>query len=199
MPLAAILLAAAAPPFGETPLALLPWLGEDPLIEYQIRQLQLAGVRDIEVVLGDGADAIIPLIARDNVEPIVDGGWRTGTASSLRVGAAAVPRGTDAALIVDIAEPRPVAIYRTLIDAHTASAAPITRPTYEETPGTPVIVSRAMLEVIRNLAGTNATVDAALEPYAATTTLVAIETPIVLLRIDSAESYERARALFASH
>ena len=199
MALAAILLAAAAPPFGDAPLALLPWLGEDTLIEYQIEQLLLAGVRDIEVVLGDGADAIIPLIARENVEPIVDGGWRASAASSLRAGAAAVLRGTSAALIADIAEPRPAAMYRALIDAHVSAPAAITRPNYGDTPGAPVVVDAATLAEVRNLAGASASLDAIFERHAAAIASVRFDTPLVLLRIDSAEAYERARALFAAH
>lgn len=201
MPLAAILLAAAAAPFGNTPLALLPWLGEDTLIEYQIDQLLLAGVRDIEVVLGDRADTIIPLIARDNVEPIIDGAWRTAIASSLRVGTAAIPRGTDVALIVDVAEPRTADIYRTLIDAHMSAAARITRPAYEGTPGKPVVVDAATLAEVRNLQDVPATraLDTIFQRYSGTTATVAFDTPLVLLRIDSAEAYERARALFAAN
>jgi CTP:molybdopterin cytidylyltransferase MocA len=70
-------------------------LGESTLIEYQIEQVTAAGVRDVEVVLGYEAERVIPLVALDGVEAIIDANWRSGEVSSLRVGAAAVPRGTD--------------------------------------------------------------------------------------------------------
>jgi CTP:molybdopterin cytidylyltransferase MocA len=70
------------------------------LIEQIVDDVRDAGVRDIIVVLGPDADTIIPLVARDNVEPIVDERWRGARESALRVGCSAVPRGTDVALIV---------------------------------------------------------------------------------------------------
>ena len=93
-----------------------PGTDDETLIEFEMRQLRAAGVDVIEVVLGAHADAIIPLVAADDVEPIVDDGWRAGEASWLRVGAAAVPRDTTRALIVHAGRPRPAALYRALIE-----------------------------------------------------------------------------------
>ena len=103
---AAILLAADDVLIDGVPVALLPWRDDETLIEFQVAQLQAAGVDVVEVVLGYEAERIIPLVALDNVEPIVNDRWREGAAGSLRVGATAVPRETETAIIVRVDEPR---------------------------------------------------------------------------------------------
>src|SRR5207248_9774908 len=120
-----------------TPIALLPWRDDSTLIEYHIDQIQQAGVDVIEVVVGFEADTIIPLIGRNNVEPVVNPHWRDANAS-LRTGAAAVPRDTEYALIAHLEQPRPSHTYRALLQAH-RGVAQITRPTFHTTPATPIV------------------------------------------------------------
>ncbi|HXK34261.1 MAG TPA: hypothetical protein VNM91_09635, partial [Dehalococcoidia bacterium] len=75
MYVAAILDASPQADLGGAPLALAPWDADETLIEFEVRQLRDAGARVVIVVLGYEAERIIPLVARDDVEPIVHPDW----------------------------------------------------------------------------------------------------------------------------
>ena len=193
MVIAAILLAAGDASIDGVPLALLPWDDGETLIEYHVAQLRAAGVDVIEVVLGYEAERIIPLVALDDVEPIVNARWQDGEAGSLRVGATAVPRDTSAAIVVRIDEPREAGVYRQLLDEHARSGAAITRPAFEGTPGTPIIVERAVLAELRNATDAAGGLDGILARHATEIVEVAFGDDAVLLRIEDAASYARVR------
>ncbi|MEX2247539.1 MAG: NTP transferase domain-containing protein [Dehalococcoidia bacterium] len=190
MSIAAILLADRDVPALGGPPALLPWHDGETLVEYQVAQLLEAGVGAVEVVLGADADRIIPLVARDNVEPVVNARWRDGVAGSLRVGASAVPRGTETALIVEVIQPRPAEIYRRLLDAHLGNGAGITVPTFKGTAGRPIVVDTAALAELRNLTAPG-NLEMLIERHA-TVHLVPLDDSIVLLEIATREEYESA-------
>ena len=192
MAIAAILLAADELLIDGCPLALLPWTHDLTLVEYQIAQLQQAGVDAIELVLGFGAETLISLTARDNVEPIVNSRWHDRNAS-LRAGAAAVPRDTECAIIARVEEPRPSHVYRTLLDAH-AGVGQITRPAFHGTPGTPVVAGYDALAAIRNNAGDG--VEGLLAGWPKISK-VPVDSDVVLLTIHSQADYEHARSTLA--
>ncbi len=148
MPLAAILIATARTADG-SPIALLPGADGLTLVEWQIEQFQTAGVRDVEVVLDAATDAVISLISRDNVEPVV--APLGGLASALRTGASSVPRGTTAAVLSFVQHPRPASVLRRLIDAHADGSAAITRPSHRGVPGTPLLLREDAIAWLRNI------------------------------------------------
>lgn len=193
MVIAAILLAANDASIGGVPLALLAWGDDQTLIEYHVAQLQAAGVDVIEVVLGYDAERVIPLVARDNVEPIVNARWQDGAAGTLRVGATAVPRDTTAAIVVRIDEPRDAQVYRQLLDEHTRSGAAITRAQASDAPATPIVVNRAVLAEFRNATDGTGGLDAIVARHAHEIVDVAFGDGAVLLRIEDAASYARGR------
>jgi hypothetical protein len=149
--IAAILLA-AMPATSGLP-ALFAWSDDETLIEHQVRQIEeaLASITTdpvaIEVVLGYDAERVIPLIARDNVEPIVDAGWQDA-ASSMRVGAASVPRGTTTALVTDVSRPCAAATFRRLLDAQIETRACVVRA--NSGAATPFVVDAETLAALRN-------------------------------------------------
>ncbi|HEX5479828.1 MAG TPA: NTP transferase domain-containing protein [Dehalococcoidia bacterium] len=191
---AAILLAASDATIEGTALALLPWDGDDALIEWQIQSLRAAGCDVIEVVLGSEAERLIPLVARDDVEPIVHGAWRADAEAAVRVGAVATPRDTLTAIIVDLAQPRPPALLRALLDAHADAAAPVTRPAYNGTAGWPVIVDAEVLSEVRNSGAERGGLRAILDRHASETCYVEMG-EIVLLSIEDAASARGLRDL----
>lgn len=193
---AAILLAAGPRDAAHEPAALLRWDGGDTLVEFQVAQLQAAGVDVIEVVLGADAERIIPLVARNNVEPIIDPRWGEGIASAIRAGAAAVPRDTATAIIVEVEQPRPAGVYRRLLDEHLAHGAAVTRPTFEGTPGSPIVLGRAALAEARNLTDDVRGLGAIIDRHTGDIYEVPFDGDIVLLEVRSVEDYERARAVF---
>jgi CTP:molybdopterin cytidylyltransferase MocA len=159
---AGILLAAARFDHAGQPLALAQWTGDETLIDWETEQMLVAGVEAVEVVLGYEAERIIPVVARDNVEPIIDPAWQHDAASALRVGSTAVPRGTSASVIVDLTRPRASAMLSALLDAHEAHGARLTRPQCADRAGWPVIAGAEVLAELRNArAGSDAIADAA--------------------------------------
>lgn len=197
MGLAAILIASAALEYPDDgPPALWPWRDGETLIDYHLAQLVAAGVRDIVVVLGYEAARIIPLVARDNVEPIIDPRWANGPASSLRVGASAVPRGTGTAIIVYINGPRPAWVYQTLLDAHLDRGAAITRPSWEGSPGAPIIVGEAVLAEMRNLADDARGIEAVCDRHVAEIADVPFESSVVRRSLSTLADWENMQDLF---
>jgi len=195
MTIAAILLAASPPDAAREAASMLPWIGGETMVEYQVAQLLAAGVDVIEVVLGADAERIIPLVAGNDVEPIIDPRWSEGVAASVRVGATAVPRDTETAIIVEVEQPRPAAVYRRLLDEHRAHAAVVSRPAFEGMPGSPIVVDRGVLAEARNLHDPLG-VEAIAVRHAHEVQDVSFDSDVVLLEIRSAEDYERARRVF---
>lgn len=147
MAIAAILLAAGDTLVDGVPVPLLSWREDETLVEWQVAQLRAAGADVVVVVLGYEAERIIPLVARDNVEPIVNERWRDGVAGSLRVGAAAIPRESDAAIVARVDEPCAAEVYRRLLDGHAANGGLIARVSR----GAPIVFGSMMLGELRSL------------------------------------------------
>lgn len=187
MPLAAILIATAHTADGD-PVALLLCGDGRTLVEWQIEQLRLAGVRDVEVVLDAASDAVIPLISRDNVEPVIDP--LGGSAPALRAGAAAVPRGTATALLSFIEHPRHAETLRRLIDAHADGGAAIARPSHRGAPGMPLALREDALAWLRNITDARG-VDALLERWRDAIADVPFDADEILREVNSAEDVAR--------
>ncbi len=150
MAIAAILLAASGVRIGGAPLALAPWGDGETVIEYEIGQLRDGGVDVIEVVVDEtSADLVIPVIARDDVEPMVVAAG-ADEAAALRVGAAAVPRDTEKAVILRVTEPRPAWMIGDLLDAHRGVAS-VARVVCGDGACAPVVVGYDVLAALRNI------------------------------------------------
>ena len=122
MSTAAILLAVSVDPASGDTVALAPHDALETIVEHEVTELHRAGARDIVVVLGPDAERIIPLVARDNVEPIIDARFAAGEASSLRVGASAVPRGTSLAILASLTAPATSVTYAALMETPPSEA-----------------------------------------------------------------------------
>lgn len=191
MTLAAIVLAAGQ--LADRSVAAQLRLGDETLGEHVVRQVREAGVRDIEVVLGPNADVIIPTLALEDVEPIVDARWSDGVASWLRTGASAVPRGTNLALIIDVREPRPAWLLQGVIEASTHDA--IAHAEYDGAVGSPWVVPEDALARLRTMRGELGDDLAALMARCGALKPTALDTPLATLRIetlDDVRSYEQS-------
>jgi len=79
-----LLLAAGGSSRMGQPKQLLPW-GKTTLIEHQIQSLISTGNR-VNVVLGSGADLIIPVIKDYKINVFINNSWEKGMGSSLSLG-----------------------------------------------------------------------------------------------------------------
>jgi molybdenum cofactor cytidylyltransferase len=112
----------------------------------------------------------------------------------MRVGAAAVPRGTGTALVVNVDQPRPAAVFRRLMDAHRERAAVITRPTYGDAHGHPIVLGEAALAEARNVTDEKMGLRAVVDRHRHELLEVPFDDPVVLLDLNTPEEYERALA-----
>ena len=137
--ISSILLAAGMSTRMGEPKPLLAW-GNEPLIRYQIRQLLEGGVDEVVVVLGHRGDDVHRKLRGLAYRAVLNPTYQLGRAGSLRAGAKAVDQDATAIVILNVDQPRPASLVRTLIEAHTAEAV-ATRPEHEGRHGHPVVVS----------------------------------------------------------
>lgn len=173
-------------------LALAPWTDDDTLIEWQLAQVLAAGIRDVEVVIPPDGDAIIPLVARDNVEVVIDT-RNAGVASAIQVGVTALPRGTAGALIIDVAQPRVSELLMGLVTAHNHSDAAVTRAASAGAAGAPFVAGDTAIGALRNVADDDG-LSRVLASFADRTVLWQSGDPVVLRGIRSESDFVAERA-----
>ena len=140
--ISSIILAAGASTRMGTPKALLDWGGE-PLICYEIRQLQEAGVDEVIVVLGHRSDEIRRKLAKVQCRVMNNPHFHAGRSRSLHIGAKAVNRDASAIVIQNVDQPRPATFLRDLIQAHREGTV-ATRPAFAGHHGHPIVVSGSL-------------------------------------------------------
>lgn len=192
MTIAAILLAAGESARMGDPKPLLAW-GATTLIEYQLGELTASGLDDIVAVLGYEAERIRPLASNAGARIVVNEAYRQGRASSLRVGAAAVPDDAESVLVLNVDEPCPRMLLRRLLEAHRISGALITVPIYQGRRGHPTVLAGALLGDLRAVDEQSQGLRGLLRRHARTVREVPLPTPLVLLDLNTPEEYERAR------
>jgi CTP:molybdopterin cytidylyltransferase MocA len=134
---------------------LLPYAGR-PLLEHPVAAAVAAGIDDVRVVLGCGAEEIAAAISLPvGAEVVVNSRYAEGQSSSLRAGLAAAPEGSRAAVILlaDQPEVRAEAI-RAVIDWHWVHGSPVVRAAYRGRPSHPLArPAWAGVEVLRGDVG----------------------------------------------
>lgn len=201
--LAALLLAAGESKRMGALKPLLPWgppnrPGEpaQTLIEYQLVQLAGLPADRIVVVLGHQADELLPVVRRAGAVAVVNELYAEGRASSVRVGAAALPEDTQTLVILNVDQPRPLPIIKRLVDAHRAGRHLITVPVYEGQRGHPLVVDGCLLPELRQVQEATQGVRALLTRHCGRVAEVPFDSPLVLLDINRPEEYDRARDTF---
>ncbi len=197
---AAILLAAGESTRMGRPKALLPWGGAT-LIEYQVQQLSEAGVGEIVVVLGHAADEIRP-----QVRPSTGSGWgprtivnlhyREGRATSLRAGAGALPDDAHPIIVLNVDQPRPAELLRSLLAAHEAGTSLISRPAFEGQHGHPPVLDGVLLDELRAVEEESLGLRGVMTAHANDVANVDLGDERVLVSFNTPEEYADALARF---
>ena len=145
MKIAGIVLAAGRSARMGRPKALLE-IGDRTFLERAIGILERGGCSDVIAVLGRGevSGRAGELARAHGAKPVENPGGGEQI-ESLRLGLAAVPADTAAAVVLPV--DHPLADARTvaaLIGEYEATAAPIVRPVYRDRPGHPILLARAL-------------------------------------------------------
>ncbi len=197
MTVAAILLAGGESSRMGTAKPLLEW-GGNTLIEYQLAQLKEPPVERVVVVLGHRADEVLPYVrgSGPDVVGVVNELYAEGRASSLRLGAAALPDDTTAVLVLSVDQPRPHDVIARLVDVHRHSGSLITVPTYDERRGHPPLLDDSLLPELREVNEATQGLRAVIERHAADVTELPFETSAVLLDLNRPQEYQKARSSY---
>ncbi len=197
MTIAAILLAGGESSRMGTAKPLLEW-GGNTLIEYQLAQLKEPPVDRLVVVVGHRADEVLPYVrsAGPDVVGVINERYAEGPASSLRLGAAALPDETTAILVLGVDQPRPHDVIARLVDANRHSGSLITVPTYDEKRGHPPLLDGSLLPELREVDEATQGLRAVIERHAADVDELPFETSAVLLNLNRPQEYQKARASY---
>ncbi len=195
MTVAAVLLAGGESSRMGLPKPLLEWGGYT-LIEYQLAQLKGPPLDRVVVVLGHRADEVLPYVRSAGAQSVVNELYAEGRASSLRVGAAALPDDTGAVLVLSVDQPRPHDLIARLVDIHRHSGSFITVPTYEERRGHPPVLDGSLLAELREVKEATQGLRAVIERHAADVSELPFETSAVLLDLNRPQEYQKARASY---
>jgi len=195
-PIAAILLAAGESRRMGHPKPLLPWLGTT-LIAYQVEQLTLAGAAPIVVVLGaEARRAAVPLRGYRELVLVFNPLYSLGKTTSLQAGVRALPSGVGALLVLAVDQPRRSETLQQLLNAHLQGSALITTPVYRGRRGHPPVLSSPLLPDLHDLLEEEQGLRGVMRRYQSRTQQIPVESPEVLLDLNSPEDYRGALAFF---
>jgi CTP:molybdopterin cytidylyltransferase MocA len=195
---AALLLAGGESSRMGQPKALLEWGAGQTLIEYQIDELRQPPVERVIVVLGHRAEQIRPFAEKIECEVIVNELYERGRASSVRIGARALPEDTRTIVILDVDQPRPRAVIHRLIESHIRASTMITVPTFDGQRGHPTIIDGWLLPELRRVRERTQGLRGLLEAHESDILEVPFESDIVLLGMNTPAEYEEAKARYFS-
>ena len=125
--------------------ALLQW-EQGTLLEFQIAELAVSGVKENIVVLGAHEERLRPLADKfRSARPVYNPDYRDGKTTSIKAGLRALGEQEADILIVAVDQPRPAEIVEALIDLHRASGAAITVPVHDGRRGHPLLFRHDVL------------------------------------------------------
>ena len=166
-------------------------VGERTLLQQVIENVRGAGIVEIVVVLGHGAETIQQSVGSENVKIVVNRDYREGMGTSLRTGVVALPPETDAAFIVLADQPfvRAETLQR-IAKEYRNSDAQIVIPMYNGFRGNPVLLDRSVFPELMELRG-DIGCRAIFGSHAQGIVKVAVEDIGILLDIDNREDFAR--------
>jgi deoxyribonuclease-4 len=171
---------------------LLP-IGEESILEREIRMFREAGIEDIRVVAGCRAHKLIPVLERLSVTHLINPDYRNGMLSSIRTGVASLEDAIDAFFLLpsDIPLVRAETVRR-LVRRFTEGGGKIIYPAFLGRRGHPPLISTELSTGILSYRGENG-----LRGFLATHASEAAELPVadryILFDVDTPADYEKLK------
>lgn len=191
---AAIVLAAGESSRMGQSKALLEWGGKA-LVQHQVDELTSAGCEPVVVVVGHERKRVEEAIrCEGSCRVVVNEGYREGRASSVRVGAEALPEVVEAVVVASVDQPCRWATVRALIDSYRSEGGAIVVPRYEGRNGHPALFAGGLLGDLRAVAEASEGLRAVRGREASSTRFLDVADAWVRLDLNTPEDYASARA-----
>lgn len=180
------------------PKSLLDWFGK-PLAVAQVESLLDAGVNSVVVVAGAVVTPLARLFdAMPSVKVVVNHDFKTGKASSVRVGALALDDRCNDIVLLAVDQPRPAWVIRRVLSSHAEARALITSPRYDGHGGHPLVFSGALRSELETVKDEREGVRDILSRHAREVNRVEFNSPIVRLDLNAPSDYQAALATYPS-
>ena len=172
--------------------ALLPWQGTS-LLKHQVASLRAGGVDRVVVVLGHRSDELKAELAEiEGVSWQLNPDYLQGKTTSIKAGLSTLGKEQlDAILILNVDQPRSADVIRSLLKEHLSQGSLITIPTYNGRGGHPIILSRSLLDELREIDEETYGIKAVVQRHRDATRRVEKDTPEVLWDLNTPEEYQR--------
>ena len=190
---AAIILAAGASTRFGQPKQLLDW-GGVPLLAHIADVALGAGLAPVIVVLGCQAEAARAALGTRPVQAVMNWRWEAGLSTSVQVGLATLPPGTEAALFLQCDQPLITPnLLQALVARFEETGFLIVRPTHAGQPGTPALFARCLFPELAAASGDEGG-RSLIARHKKDVATVEIADPHTLADIDAPADYERLKA-----
>ncbi len=177
---------------GGRPKLLLPY-GETTVLGRVLAVLAEAPVDRTYVVLGAWKEEIEPVVREAGAEAVFNADFDRGMLSSVQAGFRALPPGPGAAFVVPGDHPDLTpAVYRRLLDVRRAEGSGLVLPQFQGRGGHPLLVDLRFREEINRL-DPETGLRGLLDRHPGAVRRVPLESPGVLLDLDTPDDYRRAR------
>ena len=172
--------------------ALLPWQGTS-LLKHQVASLRAGGVDRVVVVLGHRSDELKAELAEiEGVAWQLNPDYLQGKTTSIKAGLSTLGKEQlDAILILNVDQPRSADVIRSLLKEHLSQGSLITIPTHIGRGGHPIILSRSLLDELREIDEETYGIKAVVQRHRDATRRVEKDTPEVLWDLNTPEEYQR--------
>ncbi|MEE9285577.1 MAG: nucleotidyltransferase family protein [Dehalococcoidia bacterium] len=195
---AAVLLAAGESTRMDQPKALLEWAGQ-PLVQYQVQELQGTSAGEIVVVLGHRAHELQPLVEavldppRTHIFTNVD--YRQGKTTSIKAGLRHLRGACASVMLLAVDQPRPREVLQRLMDTDLGPGRLIAVPCFRGKHGHPPLFHARLLPELLAITEERQGMREVLQRHRDSLREVAFDSPLVLTNINTLEDYRRAREL----
>ena len=177
------------------PKPLLAWRGVT-LVEYQVASLTAAGATEVVVVLGHRHEEVAPYVEGPTVRYVVNHRYRDGRSTSIRTGIAETAPDAEAILLLGVDQPRPPEIVAETLASHLDSGALITSPRRNGRGGHPIVFSPALRGELDAITEEEQGIRQVFRAHRDEVNEIEIDDPAIHLDLNTAEDYDRARALY---